>query len=189
MTPDGLFISLAILGIGLCLYFGLRGFTNKVTDKVSDVKEAIITELSSIREKMTKVETRAEDIWELEKGRLTKSSGTIEGTLKNFGKVKIAAEPAADKTVYTLEVEKGDLNTNLISRLSRITELAKIELNLFGNETRLLPVRPKVIRILIPSTDSKLCTQYISTFLKWLDTEYPSGRQRELKEFEEGISI
>lgn len=189
MSPDAIGICLAILGIGLCLFFGLRGFTSKVTDRISDVKDAIITELSNIRVKMAKVETRADDIWQLEKGRFEESSSTIEGTLKNFGKVKISAEPAAEMTTYTLEVEKEDLNLNLISRLSKITGLVKTEINLFGSEPRLFPVRPKVIRILVPSTDPKLCTQYISTFLNWLDTKYHSGRQQEIEEFEKGINI
>lgn len=197
MSPDAIGICitigvgglLAIIGIGLCVYLGLRGFTNRLTDKISDVRDNIITELSNIGRKLDKVEMRAEDIWQSAQGYFSRPSGTIVRTLNNFGKTKISAELGAEAITYVIQVEKGILSAGIVGRLSKITELSKIEINLFGSEPRVFSVHPNGIRIIVPSTDPKLCTQYISIFLKWLDTEYHSGRQQQIDEFERDINI
>ena len=51
--------------------------------------------------------------------------------------------------------------------------MAKKELELFGEEPK-LGVFPdsKHMVLTVPSIDGKVCSQYVSLFLKWLDTTY-----------------
>jgi hypothetical protein len=186
-------VGISVVTLALAVYLGLRGFGNRIGDKVDGIKEGVVLELSGIKENIVKIGTRVDDVWQLVSQLallLTKGQtiGTIEVELKNFGKTKISAEVATDKTVYTIQSEKGKLISNAVVRISKATSLAKIELEMLGQEAK-VDNMGAWLRVHIPSVDPKLCTQYMSSFLKWLDTEYVSALQSETNRFEKDIKV
>jgi hypothetical protein len=186
-------IFLSAIGIAVAICFGLRGFTNRISKQVDETKNSIVLELSGIKENITKIITRIDDVWQLVSQLallLTKGQtvGTIEVELKNFGKTRISAEIAEKETRYMVQSQRGKLISDAIVRISKYTTLAKTELEMFGRETMVTNIG-NWIRVQVPSVDPKLCTQYMSLFLKWLDTEYVTTLQSETDRFEKDIKI
>jgi hypothetical protein len=109
--------------------------------------------------------------------------GTATLTLKNLRKVEVTAEPNEKETIYYIEVEEPVLKTGFIVKKSKETKLATKEKELFGKEPqiRVYDARRMVLRV--PSTDPRICAEYVSLFLKWLDTDY-WGSLKELEEYE-----
>ena len=97
---------------------------------------------------------------------------TKEGVLKNLGKVLVTAEPGTYETVYIIEIEKPVFRKGLLDRTSRQTGLYLKEEKIFGRLTSSSLDSPKHMTMHIPSTDPKLCSKFISDFLKWLDKDY-----------------
>ncbi len=50
------------------------------------------------------------------------------------------------------------------------------------------PMRPRLIRVILPSTNPKVSTEYISIFLKKLDELYQEGVSLKA-DFEKGITL
>lgn len=198
MSADAVGICVAIglglvfltLGLGATVFLGLRSFTGGVKERLSEVKEDIVSGLSDIRDKMIRVETIADSVQDSVQAYIaSRPEGTVVRELQNFGSTRIAAEPGAEDTTYTVRVEKGIINTRIMGKLSRSTGFSAKELEVFGTEPRTLSLGARTFRITLPSTDAKICTQYMSLFLKWLDTEYIKGQEEGKKEFEDGIEV
>lgn len=196
MTPDiigicvtiGVSVVLAGVMIGLAVFFGFHNFTSNLTDKASKIKDAIIGELSPIKDRLVTIDERTLNIWQYELAKVSSSTGTVEKYLTNFGKTIITAEPGKDETAYTIQVEKGTLDANFISKISEETRLNSIEKEMFGRLIAQIPIRSNRLKLIVPSTNPKICTQYISTFLKWLDSEYIKAIPQ-ITEFETGIEV
>ena len=182
-------VLLSVIALALGIYLGLRGFSNRIADKVDETKSSIVLELSGIKESMVKVITRVDDVWQLASAFMAgKSVGTVELELKNFGKTKVSAEVAEKETRYIIRPEKGKFIAKTIIKMSKITPLARTELETFGDETTMVNAGD-ILVITIPSVDAELCTKYMSYFLKWLDTEYAGGYKAQVDKFEKGIKI
>ena len=181
-------VFLSLLAIGLCIFFGLRGFTDKLTTKITEVKDDLVMQLSGINEKIVRVETLANNIWQLASGYISAQSGTIELSLVNFGKVTVSAEPGDKYTTYIIQSEKGRLSANLIVKASKKSGLAELEIKTFGNETTVYSLGSRRLRMVIPSDDSKVCKEYLGKFLGWLDSKYWYELQT-IDEFEKGIEV
>jgi len=186
-------IIVGVIAIALSIYFGLRGFSNSISKKVDETSDGIVLALSGIRDNIVKISTRVDDVWQLVSQLallLTKGQtvGTIEVELKNFGKTKISAQIAEKETIYIVQSEKGKLSSDAIVRISKYTTLGKTELEMFGRETMVDNIG-NWLRVHVPKVDPKLCTQYMSLFLKWLDTEYVTALQSETDRFEKDIKV
>jgi len=196
MTPDiigicvtiGVSVVLAGAMIGLAVFFGFHTFTSNLSDKGSKIKDAIIGELSPIKDRLVTIDERTLNIWQHELAKTSSPIGTAEKYLTNFGKTTITAEPGKEETAYTIQVEKGTLNSQFIGKISEETRLNSIEIEMFGKLVVTIPIRNNRLRLIIPSTDPKICTQYISIFLKWLDSEYIKALPQ-IDDFETGIEI
>ena len=184
----GVSVILAGVMIGLAVFFGLRSFTDSVGKKVSNAKDSIVGELSPIRDRLITIDERTDTIWQFEMAKATSSTGTVEKYLKNFGKTTITAEPGKDETAYIVQVEKGTVDVNFTSKISEESGLNDIERKMFGRIVGFIPLRPNRFILIVPSTDPKVCTEYISIYLKWLDTEYVKSLTR-IADFETGIEI
>ncbi len=167
-------ISIA-LALFLGLFFGLAGFRKGVTTELSTIKEAVIA-----------IRTTVEKTWDLVLLRIGESAGTVERELENLGKVRITAEPGAKETVYLIEIEKPILNQGYLVKISKETELATKESRLFGKEGTIVVLSRHRMRYYVNSTDPKVCTEFITFLLKWLNSTYVESL-KDLKKFEESI--
>lgn len=168
-------IFLGLIGIAIAIFFGVRGFNKDIRDRIENIIRSLV-----------KIDTRLEDLINRNP---SASSNTVVKELNNFGSTSISATPGNDGTEYTIKVNKGNLSDDLIIKLSKHSSLAPKEMEIFGVETELYTLGNKTLRVSIPSTDSKKCTQYISFLLKWLDTEYIELQRAELASFEEDIEV
>ena len=181
-------IILGLIIVGLTLFFCLRSIRSEVSTQAQNVRKDITEKLSSIDNKVTKIETLTNTVWDVLREREFGTTGTVEIQLKNFAKTTITAEPREEETAYIIQVEKGTLDDNFIAKVSNETRLNTIEREMFGKLVGQIPLRPNRMRLIIPSTDPKLCTKYISIFLKWLDLEYIKALPQK-DEFETGIEV
>jgi len=177
MTFD-LGILLGLIAIAVAIYFGLWGFRKDTGDKLSD-----------IRDKVVAMGLTLDNAWALLKMHFLGQTGTVERNLRNLGKTKITAKPGEKTTEYTVDVEKAVLEQGLIGKLSKTTGLEDIEKKFFGDQipTGITPVPTRVI-VTLPCSDSQKCTEYMSTFLKWLDSTYYDLLPK-IKDYEEPIQI
>ena len=178
MTVDlGLLIGLISIAIALFfgLFFGLAG-----------LRSSIVTELSTIKETVIAIRGTAEKTWDLVVTRFGVSSGTVVRELENLGKVKITAEPGVKETVYLVEIEKPILKEGLLIRGGKQSELVVREKGLFEREGAVNVFSPRRMTYRIPSIDPKTCTEFITFFLKWLNSTYVESL-KEIEKFEEPI--
>ena len=160
-------IFLSVIALALATFFGLWNFTKGIGTKVDRAKEAIITEMSSIKETIARIDERASNLLIFAQSYVFKgSSGTITGVLRNFGKTSVSAQLSSAQTIYTLEVGKGEIDVGLIGRLSKKTNLAKTEIEMFGAEPHIIGLNPQKIKVTVPSVDSEACKKYMSIFLQ-----------------------
>ena len=182
-------IIVGVIAIGLAIYLGLRGFSNSVSKKVDETRNSIVLELSGIKENIVKIITRVDDVWQLVSVLMRgQAGGTIELELKNFGKTKVSAEMAEKETRYIIRPEKSRLIAETIIKMSKVTHLARTELEMFSDEPLMVNAGGMLI-VTIPSVDPELCTKYMSYLLKWLDTEYVKGVESEIAKFEKDIKV
>lgn len=172
-------IFLGLIGIAIAVAFGLRGFETRV-----------MGELSIIREKVVGIQQVVEKVWDVVlRSPAFGAQGTVERDLKNLGKTKITARPDVKMTVYLIEVEKPVLQQGLIVTLIKGTELEAKENEMFGGQVPAIAVSlPNWLRIHVPSTEPRVCTEYISLLLKWLDSTYFDSLQT-LRDYEEPIQV
>lgn len=180
---------LSSVGLAVAIFCGLYGFKKDIGEKITNVKDDIIVELSDIKENTVRIQEKANDLWDLAKVHLPSTARTIEVKLQNFGNTKISAEPDVSGTAYMMRIEKGSLSGALISKISKKTELAGVSVGMFGREVFVTTLGANILKIIVPSTDPTLCKKYMSILLKWLDTTYVKEVKHELEEFEEGITV
>jgi len=171
-------ILLGLIAIAVAVYFGLWGFRKDISDKLSD-----------IRDKLIAMGLTLDNAWALLRMRLLEQTGTVERDLRNLGKTKITAKPGEKTTEYIIDIEKAVLDQGLISKLSITTGLEDIEKKFFGNEipTGITPVPTRAI-VTLPCTEPQKCTEYMSIFLKWLDSAYYDSLPK-IKDYEEPIQV
>ena len=189
MDANTVGICVSIFAVALALYLGLRSFTKGIGEKVETTKKEVIRELSGIKESIIKISGRAEDIWQRMTAYLTRRTAeTVEVVLQNFGKTKVSAEPTITETKYIIQPEKGRLNSEIIVKLSKRSDLVKKEVALFNREPTLMNSGNALV-VILPSTDPNICIQYINFLLKWLDTDYIQALPGEIEKFEQGIKV
>lgn len=172
-------ILLGLIAVAVAIYFGLWGFRKDVSDKISD-----------IRDKVMVVGNTLDKAWDLMKIHYGASTGTVVRNLPNLGNIKVSAEPGPKNTMYIIEVEKPIFQEALLLKISRETQLGDKEKEIFGKEPQigLTVFSPTRMRLTLPCTEPKICTDYITVVLKWLDSEYFTAIP-EIKDFEENILI
>jgi hypothetical protein len=177
MTFD-LGILLGLIAVAVAVYFGLWGFRKDIGDKLTD-----------IRDKVMAMGTTLDKAWDLLKIRLGGEFGTVERELTNLGKTRISAKPGQDETVYFVEVERPVLQDDFISKLAKGTDFEAKEMEFFGGQlTRISTPIPTRMTVKIPCTEARKCTDYMSMFLKWLDSVYYDALPK-IKEYEEPIQV
>lgn len=177
MTFD-LAIFLGAVAIAVAIYFGLR-----------EVRKDIGGKLSDIREKIVIMGVTLDNAWDLLKMRFFGEAGTVERNSSNLGKVKITAKLGEEITEYIVDIEEPVLEYGLIDKLSKTTNLEDIERKFFDNKipTVTTPIATRAV-VKVPCTDPQKCTEYMSIFLKWLDSTYYDSLP-EIKDYEEPIQI
>ena len=162
-------IDVSVIALGVALALALIVCMYRIDGKLSKIQDntGVIPE---IRNELTKLTERVDMALRIG---VQLPKGTVTVFLKNLGKVEVTAEPSEKDTTYRISVEKPVLKSGPISKISKETEMAKKELELFGEEPK-LGVFPdsKHMVLTVPSIDGKVCSQYVSLFLKWLDTTY-----------------
>lgn len=173
-------IFLGLIGIAIAIFFGLRGFGKGLTNELSTIKEKVII-----------IQETVGNLWDVAKhAKAFGGTGTVERELNNIGKVAITAEPELNKTTYHILTKKAVFHIEDMLRVGNQTEIATLEEDIFGEALKVIvssPI-PTRLKIVIPSRDSKKCTEYISRFLKWLDSTY-WGTLPKVADFEEGIEV
>ena len=166
---------IGLVAIALAVFFGLWGFRKSVASELSTIKEAVIA-----------IRTTVDKTWDLMVVRFGESSGTVTRELDNLGEVRITAEPGANETVYLIEIEKPILKEGLFSKKAKEPQFIREETGLLGKEGTFSILSSKRIRYHLPSTDPKVCTEFITFLLKWLNSTYFESLEG-IKEFEESI--
>jgi len=158
-----------VMGLGVVLFLALIVCIYRVEGKLSKIQDntGVIPE---IRNELTKLAERVD--MALRMG-IQVPKGTATVTLKHFGKVEVTAEPDYNGTDYRILVENPLLKAGLVVKKSKETEMIAKERELFGKELNVIVYPDSRHMVLtVPSTDPTICSQYVSFFLKWLDTTY-----------------
>ena len=173
-------VFVALIGVGLAVYFGLRPPLRALNETISTVAK----DVSALREK-------SDGIWDiLVQSRPNNLAGgaTIAVKLKTFGEVKVSARPGADDTEYVVNSNEPLLRANFVVRLSRATDLENEEKKFFAGKIPIISdLSPGKVQLRVPSTDPEVCTAYMHKFLEWLDTVYLDAVKREIDRFEQPI--
>lgn len=172
-------IFLGLIGIAVAVFFGLKAFR-------TDIKG----ELSTIRERVIVIQQTAQNVWDvIKRTPLVGAAGTVERNLKNLGKVKIAAEPHLDSTIYYFVAEKPVFDGERIDKLSKETKFEQKEKDLFGGKVpQSSTPLPNRLKMIVPCTEPRVCTRYISLLLEWLDSVYFESLPK-VDDFEEPIKV
>lgn len=163
-------VLIGLLGVAVAIYFGLyfgmRGTRTSFEEKLEKI-EKHTQSIKKIEDTLARLDERLYASMAFPKG-------TVEGVLKNIGKTKVTAEPGMERTKYYIEVEKPILRENFIAKKSVETWLTDKERELFGAyaTTLVAVIDPRKAVFDLPSIDPKICSQYVTQLLKWLDSEY-----------------
>ena len=76
----------------------------------------------------------------------------------------------------------------MISVLSKETGLEEEEIRMLKKVPSYTAVSKNELIMHVPCLEPKLCTEYITIFLKWLDSTYFERFQSKLADFEESIA-
>lgn len=176
----GLGVLIGLLGIALAIFFGFRTFTGGIRDHLRDIK----TELALVRQKL-------DDIWDLRPWGgfgASPAAGTVHRKMEHLGSVSISARPGPTTTEYRVEIEKPLIRQGLIVKLAKETGFVdKVEKSLLDDLPRITELSSRAFLMHIPSTDSRLATEYMTRFLEWLDSDYIRRIDHELDDFEKPI--
>ena len=178
------------IGIAIAVFFGLFGISVSIYFGLQGFRRDIGGDISTIKEKTVVIQETVKNVWEVvRRSPAFGAVGTVERELKNLGKTRISAEFHENMTTYLIEISKPVFDASLISKLSKETGLAEKEKEVFnGQETAIESLLRNRLKVDVPSTDPKVCTTYMSFFLKWLDTTY-WGKLPKLEDFEEPIDV
>lgn len=174
MDTQSIGLLIGLLALALACFLGISGFRDKV-----------INELSAIKNAITAIQTTTDKVWDLLVARSERA--TVERNLENLGKVSISAEPGRNKTTYHIKIEKPIIWGELISKLSKETGFVDKEIKILGKEPIILALSKTHLVMHVSCSESKVCTEYISLFLKWLNSTYVESLEKEIKKFEEPI--
>lgn len=163
------------LGLFLGLFFGLSGLRKGISEQLSTIKEKVIS-----------IENTTGKVWDLVLVRFGPAQ-TVERSLENLGKVRISAYPDNTETVYRIRVDQPIMMGGMIVKLSKETEMEKIEKCMFEKMPSVNVISKNEFILHVPCIEPKLCTEYINIFVKWLDSTYFERFQSTLREFEEPI--
>lgn len=168
MTIDytALSVCLTVLAIGLAIFLTIRSSFSKIVERLDKI-QTHAEHIETIHEIILRLDERIKFLTPQQF-----SKETVEGTLKNLGKVKITAEPQKDQTKYFIEVEKPVLDEGLMIKKSKESGFEEKEIELFGREPKIVGIDSRRVILFLPCIDPKLCTDYISLLLKWLDSTY-----------------
>jgi hypothetical protein len=200
MSNDFIGICITIFGslfigaiaIAVAIYFGLKSTVNPIADRLSLLKDDLITELSNIKERIIQIDNTADKVWQFATVYFAQqgSIGTVTRRLKNYGETKISASPESDFTIYNIKIEQGRLNSGTICKISKETTLEDNENRMFpGKGVSIQSLGSNLLTLRVPSTDPEVCTKYMSMFLRWLDTEYVEKIRQEIKQYEDDITL
>jgi hypothetical protein len=123
---------------------------------------------------------------------LTSRGGTVVKEVENIGKVKIKVgdvegEEGIKGITYYVTFEKPIVKIGFMGKKANESKgFQKMEKEFLKGEIGLYEIMPTFMKIFIPSTDPKKCTEFINFFLNWLSTEYFSSLAS-FEEFEKGI--
>jgi len=168
---------IGLLAIALSLFFGL--FFG-----LSGLRKSIGSELSVIKEKIVAIQIISEKLWDVVAVKFAKA--TVVRKMPNLGGITISVDPGPSDTTYRIVIEKPVLIQGLIVKASKQTELADKEIEMFGEESRVSVIGANTLHIRIPTTEPELATQYMSFFLRWLDSTYFEWTKK-LEDFEKPI--
>jgi hypothetical protein len=168
-------IFLGAVAIAVAVFFGLWGFRKDVSDK-----------LSSVNEKLAAIGVTADKVWDFLTHQF--SHGTIERTLGNLGRTRITAEPGVNMTTYTIEIERPILQQELLTKIFNEKAFLEKERGIFGKDIIMTftVFSDTRMRLIIPCTEPKPCTEYMTLWLKWLDSTYFAALPQ-IKNFEDPI--
>ena len=168
-------ILLGLLAIAVAIYFGLWGFRKDITDKLSTINDKLIT-----------IGVIADKAWDLISRRF--ALATVERNLSNLGKTRISAEPSPTVTSYIVEIERPILQQELLLKICNEENFLEKEREIFSKEVSIKATvySPTRMRIILPCTESKTCTEYMTFVLKWVDSVYFAALPA-IKDFEEPI--
>ena len=171
-----------IIGLGAALVIALIVCIYRVDGKLSKIEDNTKI-ISDIRNELTRLTEKLD--MALRFGLPSAPKGTVTVTLKNLGKVEVSAEPSSKRTNYYIRVEQPILKDALLEKKSKETGLATKEKALLDKEAK-FTVFPDSRRMVleVPSTDPGVCSQFVSLFLKWLDTTYCQEALKEVQEYE-----
>jgi hypothetical protein len=156
-----------------------------ITGELSTMRKEILSELSTIKETIMAIKGTVDRTWELVLRRGERSSTVTRG-LENLGKVSITAEPAKDLTIYYIEIEKPILKEGFFRKKAGEPDFVNQETKILGKKGEVMVLTPNYLKYILPSTDPKACTEFITFLLKWLNSTYVESL-KEIKEFEEPI--
>ena len=163
----------SVLGIVIPFIASIIWLARKL-DRIEDNTQPIRT----INETMIRLDERTTSL-------VSRVGGTVIVTLKNLGKVTVSATTMnPSETHYSLQFEKP-IKFEAINSVARKTGLEEKEKQMFGKIAYSVTVNPNYLIVRVPSSDPKLCSEYISLFLRWLDTDYLAGLEKSLAEYEQ----
>lgn len=166
-----------LLAIALALWFGLQSFKGGIIDKLQKMSE----DLSAMR-------TKLDAVWDVIPKGSPNWSGTVERDLPRLGKVEISASPGDNQTQYFIKIQHDVINTDLLELLTKQTGFEGYEKRLFGGKVAHFDqVSRNAIVIRIPATEPSITTEFVTNFLKWMDSEYVDKREQALAEYEAPI--
>jgi hypothetical protein len=176
-TITAISLILSIVGASIAVL----GLLFKISEKLSRIQENT-GKIEDVKTEVTKLATGVDVV--IRYG-LQTSKGTVTVTLPQLGRVSVSAQPGSQSTEYKLEFTKTHhvLDHNYISKKTKELGFAKTEIVMFGKESQLASLGPNLMVLVVPSTDPKLCSDYVSAFLKFIDSLL-EGYAEELKEYE-----
>jgi leucyl-tRNA synthetase len=164
----------SILGIVIPFIASIIWLSRKL-DKIETNTEPIKT----INETMIRLDERTIAL-------VGKVSGTVVVTLKNLGTVSVSASDVTrEGTRYSLQFQNPVKRMEFIDRIADETGFNEKEKQMFGKNATSVTVNPNRMVLVVPSNDPKLCSDYVSLFLNWLDSEYFTRVEKVIAEYEQ----
>ena len=180
-------VGLAILGIGA----GVIASVNKLRTKLLEVLGRLdnkTEQLAPIRDDVVAVRQSVADLFTMSSNFFTSGqSGTVSIELQNLGRTSVSADPGPAETKYDIRTSSLIISAELVSRLAKDTGFEQTEIEAFGEPIRIMGVGRDRLIATLPSTDARICADFISRFLDWLDSTYFEERQKMLDAFEKPI--